>query len=642
MLKKIAILLIVIGAVVWAGNSKGIKINGYKQALVPMKTFQTAPDIGSSIPRTPVISGMLSTSPGDTVGTTTYEWQQNGTMGNRIMVDKDGYVHHDWMYTGQSSPYNDRAIWYNFWKGSFQFGKGINASGSWRSGYTTLGIMPDGRAVCAFHRHPSGSGGGDKVRSAVTVDLGQGMGLFGAPVDVDTVTIVPQRNQAPFWPHMAVGPTGVIHVMAHAMNDTSPTEVLGWNTHQFYSRSTDEGATFTPWHEMTDVGSSDAAIATSKTSKKVGVALWNSNADPFANIILFESTDDGATWGGAQPITSYTPSPDTDYFYLGPMGYDMNLIYDHTDAPHFVFTEQLWRKSSTAGSGYLYYTALNRILHWSSKTGYSLVSGRGLITEDTTSSRMDTINLWGMSTGGTMEWDLCGANRPQLVVGTGDTLFCVFAGTKDTSDYSSSGFMNNDLYACFSPDNGKTWKGHGHLNDVVDLTNSHSPMADPGFCDNDGYLSVAPYVANNMLHIQYLDDKDAGNSLANPPNGMTTENPVLYLRYTLGPTCSLYGVEENGGPKPVTFALFSNRPNPFSHTTTISYQAGASDRVVLTIYDVAGRAVKTLVDAGPAAGPRQVQWNGRDTEGKPAPEGVYFYTVKAGTEQATGKMLLVR
>ena len=85
-------------------------------------------------------------------------------------------------------------------------------------------------------------------------------------------------------------------------------------------------------------------------------------------------------------------------------------------------------------------------------------------------------------------------------------------------------------------------------------------------------------------------------------------------------------------------------PNPFSARTTISYEIPQDvDRVLLRVYDVAGRLVRTLVDGPQKGGPHEVVWDGRDGTGHPCASGIYFSTLTVEKGQALRrKMVLLR
>lgn len=96
-------------------------------------------------------------------------------------------------------------------------------------------------------------------------------------------------------------------------------------------------------------------------------------------------------------------------------------------------------------------------------------------------------------------------------------------------------------------------------------------------------------------------------------------------------------------PGPVVdFTLDQNYPNPFNPSTTIHYHLEKAAHVRLTISDMLGRHVRTLLDAQVRAGSSSVQWDGRADSGARVPSGPYFYTLTIGQEQKTRKLLLLK
>ena len=96
-------------------------------------------------------------------------------------------------------------------------------------------------------------------------------------------------------------------------------------------------------------------------------------------------------------------------------------------------------------------------------------------------------------------------------------------------------------------------------------------------------------------------------------------------------------------PRPkVTLHLAQNYPNPFGPRTSIEFRTERGGDAVLEIYDVAGRKVRTLLNGPVDPGLHIVQWNGRDDSGRGVKQGVYFYTLRVGTEQVTRRMVVVQ
>jgi hypothetical protein len=104
-------------------------------------------------------------------------------------------------------------------------------------------------------------------------------------------------------------------------------------------------------------------------------------------------------------------------------------------------------------------------------------------------------------------------------------------------------------------------------------------------------------------------------------------------------------VEEEPASVPAQFSLRQNYPNPFNPSTSIQYTVDSrqiSTPITLSIYNIKGQLVKTLVDGEMEPGSYQVEWDGRDDRGKEVSSGMYFYRFAAGEYVATKKMLLLK
>jgi hypothetical protein len=90
------------------------------------------------------------------------------------------------------------------------------------------------------------------------------------------------------------------------------------------------------------------------------------------------------------------------------------------------------------------------------------------------------------------------------------------------------------------------------------------------------------------------------------------------------------------------FLLYQNKPNPFKSQTNIRYSIPNQGKVTLSIYDVSGRLVKTLVDEHKKPGIYSTNWNGTDKQGKKVSQGVYFYVLKTDNNKMQKKMLMLK
>jgi plastocyanin len=90
-------------------------------------------------------------------------------------------------------------------------------------------------------------------------------------------------------------------------------------------------------------------------------------------------------------------------------------------------------------------------------------------------------------------------------------------------------------------------------------------------------------------------------------------------------------------PTPSKFELSQNYPNPFNAATTIKYNLPQAFDVTVTIFDITGRKVETLVSGFQDAGEHEVIWNASN-----ASSGVYFYNVTAGQFSEMKRCVLLK
>ena len=93
---------------------------------------------------------------------------------------------------------------------------------------------------------------------------------------------------------------------------------------------------------------------------------------------------------------------------------------------------------------------------------------------------------------------------------------------------------------------------------------------------------------------------------------------------------------------PTKFGISQNYPNPFNPTTTLKYQLPEFSAVNISIYDMLGNLVRTLVNTSESPGYKSVQWNATNNQGEPVSAGVYLYKIQAGDFIDTKKMILLK
>jgi C1A family cysteine protease len=164
-----------------------------------------------------------------------------------------------------------------------------------------------------------------------------------------------------------------------------------------------------------------------------------------------------------------------------------------------------------------------------------------------------------------------------------------------------------------------------------------------------GSLAEANDFANNTRHVSNVSEFGAvvraeynywGDDCADPAwfYGSVDYTPWTDETHTSVYTECLSGV---GGEWKVEASY--NYPNPFNPTTAISYTVPAPGAEVrLTIYDLAGREVRTLVSGVEQAGEHVAVWHGRDDAGREMGSGVYFYRLVIGDRSIERKMVMLK
>jgi hypothetical protein len=175
--------------------------------------------------------------------------------------------------------------------------------------------------------------------------------------------------------------------------------------------------------------------------------------------------------------------------------------------------------------------------------------------------------------------------------------------------------------------------------------NEYASMYETGMLTTDGSIQPSALVKSGVSkntsgrwgdYSGIANDPIDGGTLwmycgwANTANRWATGNASSTFS-TAGPLAVIQPKQNN------TFALKGNYPNPFNPTTVIYFSIPQASSVKLTVYNILGQAVGTLVNEFLNAGEHYAQVDGSDM-----PSGSYFYRLEAGGNIATGKMLLVK
>ena len=139
------------------------------------------------------------------------------------------------------------------------------------------------------------------------------------------------------------------------------------------------------------------------------------------------------------------------------------------------------------------------------------------------------------------------------------------------------------------------------------------------------YTAPTGFTGTDYFGVSAVDDRGASG-------------PTSYIVFSIN---SILSTDEN---LTVTdkFVLHQNEPNPFNPITFLRYDLPEDASVNITIYDMMGRIVKTLVNGSQTAGYKSVQWNATNNRNEPVSAGLYLYTIQAGKFRQTKKMVLLK
>jgi hypothetical protein len=211
--------------------------------------------------------------------------------------------------------------------------------------------------------------------------------------------------------------------------------------------------------------------------------------------------------------------------------------------------------------------------------------------------------------------DFAAASPIQLNLTDQDTITNFFMHSNESGDMTLALYRRGyNASLCFSPD-GANWSGPYEVSD-----------------QDKKYLSGINFVRTDTRSNIFADCKQLAWTAGQRDEEPYGPDSLHFATITLAPN-SL--VDKNF--KILDFSLSQNYPNPFNPNTMINYQLPMSSAVELSIYNLLGQRVATLVNERKSAGHHKVEW---DASGYSS--GIYYYQFKAGEYQDLKKMILIK
>jgi len=224
-------------------------------------------------------------------------------------------------------------------------------------------------------------------------------------------------------------------------------------------------------------------------------------------------------------------------------------------------------------------------------------------------------------------------------------LYDGFDGQHYEFDFEFNRYGLGTRSAVFCDTANDTWYGYSTLSkSLATLVTDETPY----YCLDTGYIG--------MVTVNYFNKCYAYNGFGDSwvglipegdhVSGLLGKKTILLTRtdrvYAFDPESDFTDIADNDGTLPATYTLAQNYPNPFNPTTTIKYSLARRADVEITVYNLLGQRVRTLVDEQKGMGHHSIIWNGDNDNGEEVSTGIYFYRIKTDDFISSKKMLLLK
>ncbi|MDD5530134.1 MAG: FlgD immunoglobulin-like domain containing protein [bacterium] len=332
--------------------------------------------------------------------------------------------------------------------------------------------------------------------------------------------------------------------------------------------------------------------------------------------ILFEyKLTSGGTWQRIIPATPQHLNPDT-----------ITPYFVHWDVSGFAEGDYNLRATATSNSGVTDTNAVCIIVtvdntHPDEKEGY----GETKIAAHSKRETVERMSYNVMTFGNESENTITRICIPELALEENTLMECVIR--EPGNSPATSPYLSADIFREVWLENGQEELLSGLESDIY-ISYVDSSL---GFSENN--LWFARYTGSDWEAIDYSID-----TVSNIIHGQTDKLGTFFA--LLGTSV---GTEDSAVELPViTYQLFQNTPNPFTGGTIINYQLPATSKVSLTLYDLTGREVRTLVAMTQKPGRYRVLWDGMNANGQKVTSGIYFYKMHAADFKTTKKLILMK
>jgi len=620
-----------------AGGAEKIKLN--QNQATDFHTFDSMVQAKPVTPRNVTEKRGLITYSFIKVGSTYYDLQTNASMGRRIHVYPDGKVSLVWS-TSADIAYTKRGTGYNHYNLTnwLTVANPTPRLETIRLGWPSIGVNGTKEWVMA---HDAENGG-----FVISNNTGIGSTSWS-----NGAAVLDQVGRRPIWGR-TVNSGNYFHCIASYADSGKAGEprapkINGVFAPMTYSRSTDGGQTWDIQHSLLpgyddtrfNQGGGDQYAIDVKDSV---VAIVTGGL--LKDVMLWKSTNNGLTFTRTI-IDSFKYAPynakilmsDTPNVCDG----SLEVLIDNHGKIHAFWGTTRVLDDDTTDESYSFFPGTSLLSYWNeysqtqtfiaggnqfdrNKNGTLDVSGgnTSALENDIVPQRLKNAGVSGVARLGNTAL----LHMPSAGIDANGAIFVTFSFPLE-EDVDANNVNLRDIMLVHSTDSGANWS----------VPQDATQMQ--GF--EEEFASVGRLV-DNFVHIVFQRDGLAGNNLQNNSavdnNHPAGINEIMYaaipVSKILDGSINTTGVERFDANKEV-FVVSQNFPNPFSNTSEVLIWLNTTTDVTIEITNISGQVISTQSYSDLGAGNHALTLNGDNLS-----SGVYFYTVKTGTNSVTRKMIV--
>jgi len=568
------------------------------------------------------VGGQLNTK----IGSTMFIFQTTNAIYRRTNAFADGKVTATWTTSADNGTngYLSRGSAYNSFDGTTWANSASSSPRveSFRTGYPSI-TSSSSKEYLISHRVDTGG-----LSQGLVMNVNSGLGS----TTWSTTGIFPPASGSPsqLWPRAVV--SGDYLVVAATYQDSTkdqPNWVVKNNVQSplVYSRYKISTGTWVD-QDKTLTGYDDN-VFTEGFSDNVSMDANGNNiaivsGTYYSNLVLWKSSDNGATWTmriiDTFPVAKMRYDKDT-FPWVQLSNGSVHVLVDDAGKAH-VFSGLARVKDSILGDQSLTYTysrilgGINDgIIYWSEHTPDTPLK----IIATALPLAGDSTFLDGCFTNADRRYSISNSTWPSAGIDADGTIYLTYSALTP-SDVTQEGTLSanyRDILVTYSTDHGATWAVPQNATQYL------------GSNIEQIYPNTARFV-NDRLHLTYLSKSLPGQNVA------ASNTEAFDINYLSIPVSQIktntVGMTEQ---KEELFGIEQNYPNPFHGSTSVDVNFQRSTSATLTVCDVTGKVIYSEKFNKVPAGKSSIQINTGSI-----PAGVYFYTVEAEGIKATRRMLV--